>query len=658
MHASEMMSQSFRIAIVGGGPRGVSVLERLACGLSAETKPSSPPVTIYLIDDVEVGAGRIWRTDQPSWLIMNTISSEVTMFSGLPDEGAARPGAGPSLDEWWRSADPDGAADHPYGPYAPRSVYGKYLSFVVDTIDEHLKGHGVTLVRVDSSVTRLMRSCSGGYRLFLADESALSADRVVLATGQSMVPPIGTARELADAARQSRTLTYIHGDSAAEMDLAKIQPGERTGIIGLGLGFYDIVASLTVGRGGTFRDAGPGRAVYQASGAEPRIMAGSRSGCPFLARGRNQKPPDYRYQSRLLTRDRILTANPDRRLDFCHDVFPWVVAEVHLVYFETLARVRTGAASATEFARAVVAALNNTALNNTALNNTALNNTGLNNTGGDPVQEVGKIAAAYGLHDAPCPDLHLLARPFSATAFESQAAFTATLTAHLQNDLALALEGNTTNPLKAALDTLRDIRPVIRSIMEFDGASARSYGSGFLEFFAPIEALLTAGPPTARVIELLALMEAGVIEIVGSDLQIRADRQRDRYVIWSPQVRNAFHSVSAIVDSRVPKTDIRQDENPLIRQLLQDGLIRTHVISDSCSQFDTGGVDITPRPYHPIRRDGSSDRNMYVVGMPTEGSRWYTQIGSGRPGYWNDFTRDADSIAVDLITAIKSGAHL
>lgn len=95
------------IAIVGSGPRGISVLERLAVRTAAEAERAADgtpprPVRIHLIDATEVGAGRVWRTDQDDWFTMNTVVSQVTMYSGDPDGGPARPGAGPR----WASGSP------------------------------------------------------------------------------------------------------------------------------------------------------------------------------------------------------------------------------------------------------------------------------------------------------------------------------------------------------------------------------------------------------------------------------------------------------------------------------------------------------------------------------------------------------------------------
>lgn len=57
------------VAIVGMGPRGLSVLERLLVRLSSRLP--TRPVVIWAIEPVEHGPGRVWRTDQPGWLTMN-----------------------------------------------------------------------------------------------------------------------------------------------------------------------------------------------------------------------------------------------------------------------------------------------------------------------------------------------------------------------------------------------------------------------------------------------------------------------------------------------------------------------------------------------------------------------------------------------------------
>jgi methylaspartate mutase epsilon subunit len=44
------------------------------------------------------------------------------------------------------------------------------------------------------------------------------------------------------------------------------------------------------------------------------------------------------------------------------------------------------------------------------------------------------------------------------------------------------------------------------------------------------------------------------------------------------------------------------------------------------------------------------------LGIPSEGQRWFMQVGSARPGPWTDFTGDADAIARDALAALPRPA--
>src|SRR5262245_65062880 len=83
-------------------------------------------------------------------------------------------------------------------------------------------------------------------------------------------------------------LRYVPPASPAEVDLGVVGAGERVALRGMGLCFFDHLAMLTVERGGRFARVGGGL-VYEASGREPVIYAGSRRGVPYHARGDNEK---------------------------------------------------------------------------------------------------------------------------------------------------------------------------------------------------------------------------------------------------------------------------------------------------------------------------------------------------------------------------------
>jgi hypothetical protein len=604
-----------RIAVVGSGPRGMMVVERLVAR-------ATEPVEIHFIDAVEVGAGRVYRTDQPEWFLMNTVAGQISAFSGLPDDGPARAGAGPSFVEWWTSVDPDCPG---FDSYASRAHYGRYLRFVLDAIEANLPPV-VELHREHTRVDELVRTADG-YRLALADGRDLEVGRVVLTTGHSVPELTGQQKVLADFAAEQPDLRHIRGDSAADMPLSDIAPGTPVGVLGLGLSFYDVLAAFTIGRGGRFEDAGEGRLTYVPSGLEPVLVAGSRSGMPLPARGHNQKPPTYSYKPVLFTPDRVRRGLPEGPLDFRADVLPWLLAEVHLVFYATSIRHRFGVDAAKAFTDEVALA---------------------------GVPDVVEIAGRHGVGDLPPIDLDALARPFGGRTFPDRHAFERELTTALHRDLEHAVQGNVDSPLKAGLDVLRDTRWVIRKLVDFSGLHPVSHRTDFLGWYVPRSAFLAAGPPQVRLRQVLALIEAGLLRIVGPDAAFDTDQRSGRFVVSSPQVADSAVPVEVVIDARIPYPDLRHDLGPLTRSLREQGIWTEYVNRAGDDAFDTGGVAVTGSPFHPVDQDGRVDTGLYVLGIPTEHTRWFMQVGSSRPGQWSDFVHDADDIAGHALSATAS----
>jgi methylaspartate mutase epsilon subunit len=610
-----------RIAVVGSGPRGLSVVERLAARAGAA--PGGRPLEVWLIDDVEVGCGRIWRTDQSPWLLMNTAAGEVTMFSGPPDDGPPRAGAGPSLAQWWagvdaEQADPDG--------YAPRAVYGRYLRYVLDRVEENLPPR-VTVHRVRARVEDLARAGSTTrWTLHLHDGQKLDVERVVLTTGHPRSEPPAERRRLADLASARPDLTYLSGDSTADLPLGDIPAGTDVGIIGLGLSFYDVLAELTLGRGGRFTEDGAGgRLRYRQSGREPVLVAGSRAGVPLRARGRNQKLPDHRYRPRIFTADRIRRLRAAGPLDFGAVVLPLLQAEIDLVHALTLARRRWGEAvlpwqlTDQELIRDV------------------------DRRG--PGAAVAAVRRTLGVDDVPPPDLEALARPFRGRSYASRDAYHDAVRAWIDDDLAEAALGNVSGPLKAALDVVRDVRGVLREAVDFGGLTPQSHAD-FLRRFVPIASFVSTGPPMLRLAQARALLDAGVLVLAGPDA--RFEPAPVGFVIWSPHVTGSARVVRTLVDARTPVPDLGRDLSGLTRRLHSRGVLTTWSNTSGAPALPTGGVAVTTAPFHPVGLEGA-DPSLYVLGIPTEFTRWFTQVGSGRPEVRTGFHADADAIATDLL---------
>ncbi|MFE9423839.1 FAD/NAD(P)-binding protein [Kitasatospora sp. NPDC006697] len=617
------MARPWRIAVVGSGPRGIMVTERLAARL--EQQSAGRPVEIHLIDEVEVGCGRIFRTDQPDWFLMNTTPGIISLFSGTPDDGPARAGAGPSFAQWWSAEDPAG---YP-GPdgYAPRARYGRYLRFALDAVEYGLPPHA-RLFRVRATVSDLV-PVERGYRLRLGGGEHLVVDRVVLATGHARPLPGGARPELAAFAARHAGLGYLSGDSPADMPLDTVPAGAVVGILGLGLSFYDVMAAFTLGRGGRFGEGADGELVYRPSGEEPVMVAGSRSGMPLLAKPVNRKPPGTARKPVVFTPDRIRPRTPGAPLDFATEVAPWLMAEVELVYRATALRRSHGDRAAEEFTAEVARSQES----------------------GPP--DVVAIAARHGVEDLPALDLAALARPFAGRAFDRAEEFDRALAELLRESVREAERGNVDSPLMAAMDAVREARVAVRKVVDFGGLHPASHRDDFLGSFAPASSALVAGPPPVRVRQALALLAAGLLRVVGPDARIAADPGLGRFTIDSPAVPGSRTPVEVVVDARVPVPDLHGDPAPLTRSLRARGLWTEFVNRDARQSFPTGGVAVTRAPFHPVGRDGRPDTGLYVLGVPSENTRWFTQVGSGRPGSWGDFVGDADAIAEHAL----AGAH-
>lgn len=610
-----------RIAVVGSGPRGLGVIERAAARLADGRR--GRPVEFFLIDAVEVGCGRVWRSDQPDWFLMNTVCGEVSMFSGPPDGGADRPGAGPSLAQWWARVDP--ACPGPHG-YAPRGLHGRYMRFALDAFEAALPPHA-RLHRVTALVEDVERD-GGEFRLTLADGRVLTADRVVLTTGHPVPRLTGENLELARFAAERPGLRYIRGDSAADLPLADLPAGSPVGILGIGLSFYDVMYALTVGRGGEFTEAADGSVAYRPSGREPLLVAGSRSGVPLPARGRSQKSAaNDAFQPKLFTPARVRAAHGGGApLDFNRHVLPWIQAEIDLVYNLTGLRNDRGPEAAARFVAEVESAA------------------------AHGLPDVAAIAARHG---APAPhglDLEALSRPYARRDFPDPAAFERELAELMRRDLEHAERGNADDPLKAALDVLRDTRWAVRELVDFGGLDPESHRGAFLRDFAPRSSFLAAGPPRIRVRYALALIDAGLLRLVGPEARFAADAPSGRFIFGSPRVAGSEIALDTVIDARIPEPNLHRDPSVLAKRLRERGTLTEFVNGEGETAFHTGGVAVTPSPFHPIGRDGVPDTAMYVLGVPTEFTRWFTLVGSGRPGPWNEFVRDADAIAAHALS--------
>lgn len=637
-----MPNGELTVCIVGAGPRGLSVLERICA--NERKSPVHEALRIHVVDPHPPGAGRVWRTDQPDLLLMNTVASQVTVYTDASVEMEGPIEAGPSLHEWARSLVQEngaGAGDGTAVPggvlaearqlgaddYPTRAFYGYYLEDVFRRVvagaPEHVtvEVHRSTAVSLDEEPPdgRPARQC-----LLLADGTRLPRlDAVVLAQGH--LPARATARE-EELAREAAEcgLVLVSPVNPADADLSAIAPGQTVVLRGLGLNFFDHLALLTTGRGGRFERSGD-RLVYRPSGREPRLFAGSRRGVPYHARGHNEKGAHGRYEPRLLTPEVIARlrerAAEGRRVYFAVDLWPLIAKEVASVYYGALLAAAGRAAEREAFVARYLAA---------------------------PSAEVeAALLDEYGIPVADRWDWKRIDRPYATREFHSRAEFRDWLLGHLADDVREAREGNVSGPLKAALDVLRDLRNEIRLVVDHGGLEGISYRDDLQNWYTPLNAYLSIGPPASRIEETIALANAGVLEFMGPELRVRVDRTgpEPAFVAESSRVDGPPVRAAALIEARLPEPDIRRTADPLLTHLLATGQCRPYRISsDSGPDVVTGGLAVSERPYRLVDAAGRTHPRRFAYGVPTEAVHWVTAAGI-RPGVNSVTLGDSDAIA-------------
>ncbi|WP_329277547.1 FAD/NAD(P)-binding protein [Streptomyces sp. NBC_01451] len=612
-------SLSGSVALVGAGPRGTSVLERL-CASAAELLPPGARLTVHVVDPAAPGAGQVWRTSQSPRLLMNTVASQVTLFTddSVDCSGPVRPG--PSLYEWAHNS-PDTEGELRPDDYPTRAHYGRYLEWVFAKVVREAPP-AVRVRTHRARATRLEDAPDGSQTLTLSDGRTLSGlSAVVLAQGHLPLVPDDEQRRLASYAGH-RGLCHIPPANPADVDLSPLAPGEPVLLRGLGLNFFDHLTLLTTGRGGRFvRDApnsGAGGLRYLPSGREPRLYAGSRRGIPYQARGDNAKGPYGRHTPLVLTDEVIARfrkrADSGEAPDFRTEIWPLVAKEVETVYYETLLRTRE--------------------LTDRPLG--AFRDRFLAAPHRDPQEAA--VLDEFGVPEVDRWSWDRMSRPYTGQVFPDAAAWRSWLLTHLQEDAAQAALGNVDGPVKAAQDVLRDLRNELRLIVDHGGLPGGSRRDHLDRWYTPLNAFLSIGPPRRRVEELAALVTAGVVEMVGPRLEVRAED--GAWVARSPDVPGSAVRVTSLIEARLPEPDLRRTADPLLARLLRTGEARPHV-SDG---YETGGLDVTPRPYLLMDRQGRPHARRLAFGVPTEGVHWVTAAGA-RPGVDSVTLSDADAVA-------------
>ncbi|PYI37883.1 hypothetical protein CVS30_13170 [Arthrobacter psychrolactophilus] len=641
------------VVIVGAGPRGTSVMERLLAHHAAQQDSAArKELRIHLVDPFPPGAGHVWRTEQSRLYLMNTQSFFPTL---IPDQGVgAPPLAGCSFNEWRAAqrATPwallsDGDIDELAGlrpnNFPSRALYGRYLSWCFEQLTQTLPD-GVSLTIHRTEAKRVAKDhVNGGFVVGLQHGEKLHADQVVLALGHVDSKLSPAQRELREEAR-SHGLSYFPPAVPNDVDWELLPAGETVLVRGMGLNFFDVLGQLTEGRGGVFEPTGlpAGEALrYVPSGREPVIVGASRRGTPYRAKAEMDSYYPASVTLRFLGEDAVAAIRDmGATAGFDHDIWPLLHRDTLWAYYTTLARTRPDAVSAE-----LLPELD------------ALLPEGLD--GGAPAWATRlKELLARHVREDQILDLEGLARPLARHPlrageehrFASYADMDAAVLEYLAADAAGSALGED-DPVKMAIGALNAGRAIIKSLVADGGITQGSWLGELRGWFESFVEGLASGPPAVRMEQLAALVRAEVVHFAGPDPLFRITH--GVFTAGSPWVAGAPWEARYLVEALAPANNVTFSDSPLMQNLLADGLARPrHMLASDGEPVVTSGWDVSAPPYRTLDGVGEPVEGLYVVGLQLSSVQWGTAIAAEasakyRSGYRT--VRDTDAIAAHIL---------
>ncbi|MFE0173890.1 FAD/NAD(P)-binding protein [Streptomyces sp. NPDC059002] len=568
------------LVIVGAGPRGTGILERI--GANAAELYGGSGLDIHLVDPYPPGGGRIWRHDQSPLLWMNSQAQDVTMFTDETVQVTGPVLPGPALDEW---SGLDGRT------FVSRRDQSRYLGWVYEKAvaglprDTVVRHHRRRAVRVTGERT-------GRQEVWLEDvETPLTADLVILTQGHLDAELDEEQAQLAAYAERNG-LVHLPPDFTADTDLSRIAPGEPVLVRGFGLAFVDLMVLLTEGRGGRYEGE-----TYLPSGREPVLYVGSRRGVPYHSKigydWTGERPPLPRYLGPAEIDE--LLARPEGH-DFRRDVWPLIEKELGFAHYHRLFTghpERTRAAWA-DFDEKYAAC-----------------------PPGSP--ELDALVASTVPDPADRLDLTALDHPLAGVRHTSYEALQDGLRGYITDDLTRRHDPGHSPDLAVFLGLLSVYGQLMRL------GDVGEWWHGFFSYLA-------SGPPGPRLRQLLALSRAGIVRFLGADVRVTAEDGVFR--AQSPTLPGQVTEARALVEARLPQPTVARTRDPLLRALYAEGVAVT----------EAGLLAVDPADGRVLDRAGVPHPRRFALGPHTDarGAGAFTRPRTNSPSFrQNDATARA-----------------
>ncbi|MFD2034561.1 FAD/NAD(P)-binding protein [Belliella marina] len=534
----------FRVAIVGGGPRGSYAIERLAsvwCNLNA-----GKYIDIVCFNaGVNFASGPNYLTDQPDYLLMNYHLGKVDFWT---DEAEQLVNERLNLVEFLErfKLDPNETVDPT--DYCTRALTGVYLQYclckVIESLPEYIRLHLVVgeVNSIGDGADGLLVQTKQGYGKHFSE--------VICCTGHSYSFGNKMPDEILDGQNHNQSSSLVTSVYPIHQLEHLDYEGKTVIVKGIGLTFVDAVLAMTEGQGGCF-EKGEDGLTYIPSGKEPlEILPFSRSGLPMVSR---QNDLDKDGFSLKFFTDEVVSelSDSNRSIDFKHEVLPLIDLEFRFQYVLNL------------------------------LNHEI----GLEIDPSTTLQEMEVIAENRFPKFKPF-DLELFLSPKSDTSNLNKA-----VNKYMKTMLFPERYGKLLSATVAMSGLWREIYPLFKRLYSFGKLSGESHRY-FDRMYANRFQRVSYGPPKVSMEKILALQEAGIIHFdFAADPKVSWDGQTFGYKL-SHKENHQSKIAHLFIDARIPKSAGLDTQPKYIKQLVEQseiGFFTNEKYKTGCLEMDRMG---------------------------------------------------------------------
>src|SRR5690625_4578961 len=162
---------------------------------------------------------------------------------------------------------------------------------------------------------------------------------------------------------------------------------------------------------------------------------------------------------------------------------------------------------------------------------------------------------------------------------------------------------------------------------------------------------LASGPPAVRVRKVLALIDAGIVDLLGPETVVRTDPEAGRFRAQSLITQRSVEA-TALVEPRMSKGRVPHTDDPLLRSLLDAGRARIHQVdgvqTDYIEATRAKIAETAPTGHNLVASTGEVDESVVVLGIPASTTQPGSAIGA-TPGLPSPLLAGADVAAKQVL---------